>query len=90
MVMLLELFKDNARMPYKEIERVMPKTTFHQLLYTLSLVERYVHGKYGFRLFEFKWVRREDGKRVKVMEPAAKIEFADVEGTSFVTFTKNF
>ena len=85
---LLGLFKGNARMPYREIEKVMPRTTFHQLLYTLSLVERYVQNKYGFRLFSFRFVTNENGKRWKVMEPSAEMEFADIEGVTFVTFTK--
>lgn len=88
LVELLELFKENIRMPYKDIEKVMPLTTFKQLMYTLRLIESYVNDKYGFKLFEFKWVKRKGGRLVKVMEPATKMEFADIEGTSFVTFTK--
>ena len=88
LVMLLEMFKENARMPYKEIEKVMPRATFRQILYTLSLIGRYVQNKYGFKLFEFKWVKRENGRQVKVMESITKMEFVDIEGTMFVTFTK--
>ncbi len=85
---LLEMFRLNAKVQRREVERVMPRATFTQLLYTLRLVEKQVFEKHGFRLFEFKWVSREDGQKVKVMEPAAKMEFADVEGMRFVTFIK--
>lgn len=85
---LLGLFRQNATVRHSEVERIMPRATFTQLLYTLRLIERLVLEKYGFRLFEFKQVRREDGRMVKVMEPAAKMEFADVEGMRFVTFVK--
>lgn len=85
---LLEMFRQNAIVQRREVERIMPRATLNQLLYTLSLVERQVFEKYGFRLFEFRWVKREDGSRFKVMEPATEMELADVEGMRFVTFTK--
>ncbi len=85
---LLELFQKNATVQRREVERIMPRATFTQLLYTLRLVERQVFDRHGFRLFEFKWAKREDGCKVKVMKPAVKVEFADVEGVKFVTFTK--
>ncbi len=85
---LLGMFRQNAIVQRGEVERIMPRATFTQLLYTLRLIEKQVFERYGFRLFEFRWVRREDGQRVKVMEPAASMEFADVEGMRFVTFVK--
>ncbi len=85
---LLGLFRQNSVVRYDEVDKVMPRITFSQLLYTIRLIERQVFEKHGFKLFEFRWAKREDGQRIKVVEPAAKMELADVEGMRFVTFTK--
>ena len=80
---LLDMFGQNAVLSYREIESVIPKATFRQLIYKLKLIETYVWKKFGFKLFEFKTV---DGR--KVMQAAAKMEFAEIEGTEFVVFKK--
>ncbi|MBI2137201.1 hypothetical protein HYU12_01635 [Candidatus Woesearchaeota archaeon] len=85
---LLEMCSHNTVMPYTEIAKVMPRTTLHEILYTLRLVEDYVEGRFGFRLFEFKTITREDGKAAKVMLPLTKMGFDEIKGTGFVTFTR--
>ena len=85
---LLEMCSHNAVLPYTEIAKTIPRSTLHEILYTLRLVEGYVDKRFGFRLFEFKTITREDGRAAKIMLPLTKMGFDEIEGTGFVTFTR--
>jgi len=98
---LLEMFSKNAVVPLREITKVIPKSTFHALLYKLKLLNGLVKERYGFALFVFEKLLDfssmkdlkadfDKVKDVKVMKLNAKIEIAEIEGNSFVVLTKAF
>lgn len=86
---LLQMFGRSAVIPIKEITKAIPKSTFFALLYKLKLIGKLVSDRHGFDLFLFeKILDLESRRQVKVMKLNAGIEIADLEGSSFVLFTK--
>ena len=99
LLVLLEMFGKNAVIPLKEIVRTIPKSTFYALLYRLKLLDKIVMQKHGFdlftfdRIFDFSSMKElkadfDSLKTFKVMKLNAQIEITELEGNSFVVFTK--
>lgn len=90
LLVLLQMFGRSAVIPIKEITKAIPKSTFFALLYRLKLIGKLVSERYGFDLFLFEKILDLDSRRqVKVMKLNAQLEIADLEGSSFVVFSKN-
>ncbi len=89
LLVLLQMFGRSAVIPIKEIIRAIPKSTFFALLYRLKLLGQLIRQRHGFDLFVFeKTLDLESRKQVKVMKLNTQMEIADLEGSSFVVFSK--
>lgn len=87
---LLQMFGKRAIIPIKEITAAIPKSTFFALLYRLKLLGQLVRERHGFDLFLFeKNLDLESRRQMKVMKLNAGMEITELEGSSFVVFTKN-
>ena len=90
LLVLLQMFGRSAVIPIKEITKSIPKSTFFALLYRLRLIGKLVSERYGFDLFLFeKSLDLETRKQIKFMKLNASIEITELEGSSFVLFSKN-
>lgn len=91
LLVLLQMFGKSAVIPLKEITGTIPKSTFFALLYRLRLLGQLIRQRHGFDLFVFeKGLDLASRKQVKSMRLNAQIEITELEGSSFVVFTKNF
>ena len=90
LLVLLQMFGRNAVIPLKEITGIIPKSTFFALLYRLKLLGQLIRQRHGFDLFLFeKSLNLESRKQVKSMRLNANIEITELDGNSFVVFTKS-
>ncbi len=89
LLVLLQMFGSNAVIPVKEITKVIPKSTFFALLYKLRLMGKIVKDRFGFDLFLFeKMLDLDSRKQAKAMKLNAAIDITELEGNSFVIFSK--
>ncbi|MBI2581099.1 hypothetical protein HYV85_04835 [Candidatus Woesearchaeota archaeon] len=89
LLVLLQMFGRSAVIPIKEITKAIPKSTFFALLYRLRLIGKLVSDRYGFDLFLFeKLLDLDSRKQVKAMKLNADIDITELEGNSFVVFSK--
>ena len=86
---LLQMFSRSTVIPLKDITAVIPRSTFFALLYKLKLIGKILSEKHSFELFTFeKQFDFDTGKELKMMKLNAKVEISEMEGLSFVVFTK--
>ncbi len=89
LLVLLQMFGRSAVIPVKEITKSIPKSTFFALLYRLKLLGQLIRQRYGFDLFLFeKSLDLTTRKQIKVMTLNVQIEITELEGSSFVVFSK--
>ena len=90
LLVLLQMFGKRALIPLKEITSTIPKSTFFALLYRLKLLGQLIRQRHGFDLFVFeKSLDLESRKQVKSMRLNAQIEIAELDGSSFVVFSRS-
>lgn len=89
LLVLLQMFAKSAAISLKEITGTIPKSTFFALLYRLRLLGQLIRQRHGFDLFVFeKGLDLESRKQVKSMRLNATIEVTELDGSSFVVFSK--